>query len=107
MSKQYLTLHTIADAHPSDIFALAPTPTSLLSASGSSSIQIHSTTSPEFPLVQTLEGVHQLGIHHLATAKDARRAASAGFEGKVKIWSEGEDGQWAADGEISGKFPGL
>ncbi|PVI08004.1 WD40 repeat-like protein [Periconia macrospinosa] len=99
-SKQYLTLHTISDAHHSDIFALAPTPVSLLSASGSSSIQIHSTTSPEFPLIQTLQGVHPLGIHHLVTAKDARRAASAGFEGKVKIWTEGEDGQWVANGEI-------
>ncbi|KAF1955600.1 WD40 repeat-like protein [Byssothecium circinans] len=101
MSKQYLTLHTISSAHPSDIFALAPTPTSILSASGSSSIQIHSTTSPDFPLIQTLEGAHLLGIHHLVAAKDARRAASAGFEGKVKIWSEGEDGQWKQDGEIT------
>ncbi|KAF2690757.1 WD40 repeat-like protein [Lentithecium fluviatile CBS 122367] len=101
MSKQYLTLHTIPDAHPSDIFALAPTSTSLLSASGSSSIQIHSTTSPDFPHTQTLEGVHPLGIHHLVTARDAKRAASAGFEGKVKVWSEGEDGMWKLDGEIS------
>ncbi|CAI6338714.1 unnamed protein product [Periconia digitata] len=101
MSKQYLTLHTISDAHPSDIFALASTPTSLLSASGSSSIQVHDTTSSEFPLVQTLHGVHPLGIHHLVTAKDARRAASAGFEGKVKVWSEGDNGQWTADGEIT------
>jgi superkiller protein 8 len=46
--------------------------------------------------------VHPLGIHHLVTAKDAKRAASAGFEGKVKVWSEGEDGQWKLDGEISG-----
>ncbi|KAF2636064.1 WD40 repeat-like protein [Massarina eburnea CBS 473.64] len=101
MSKQYLTLHTLTSAHPTDIFALAPTPTSLLSASGSSSILIHSTTAPDFPLVQTLSNVHTLGIHHLVTAKDARRAASAGFEGKVKIWSEGEDGVWKQDGEIS------
>lgn len=103
-SKQYLTLHTVDNAHPnaSDIFAVAPTPTQLLSASGSSSINIYDTTQPDFPLVQTLSKAHALGIHHLVTAKEssARRAASAGFEGAVKIWSQGEDGQWALDGEI-------
>ncbi|KAF2256594.1 WD40 repeat-like protein [Trematosphaeria pertusa] len=101
MSKQYLTLHTIDDAHPSDIFALAPTPSQVLSASGSSSIRIYDTTSPDFPLVQTLEGVHPLGIHHLVTAKEARRAASVGFEGKVKIWTQTEEGEWKQHGEIS------
>lgn len=48
--------------------------------------------------------MHPLGIHHLVTAKEAKRAASAGFEGKVKVWSEGEDGQWKLDGEISGVY---
>lgn len=103
-SKQYLTLHTVDNAHPkaSDIFAVAPTATQLLSASGSSSINVYDTTQPEFPLVQTLDKAHPLGIHHLVTAKEttARRAASAGFEGKVKIWSQGEDGLWVEDGEI-------
>jgi superkiller protein 8 len=103
-SKQYLTLHTLSDVHPSDIFALAPTAKSVLSASGSSTIHVHDTTQADFPLLQSLEGVHPLGIHHLATARDAQRAASAGFEGKVKIWSEGEDGAWKADGEISGRY---
>ncbi|KAF2872483.1 WD40-repeat-containing domain protein [Massariosphaeria phaeospora] len=100
MSKQYLTLHTIDDAHPSDIFALAPTSTQVLSASGSSSIRIYSTTDPEFPLVQTLEGAHPLGIHHLATAKESPKAASAGFEGKVKAWGSDESGEWRLEGEI-------
>lgn len=52
--------------------------------------------------MQTLDKAHPLGIHHLVTAKEstARRAASAGFEGKVKIWSQGEDGLWVEDGEI-------
>jgi len=53
--------------------------------------------------VQSLEGVHPLGVHHLVTAKEARRAASVGFGGEVKIWSEGEDGMWKAYGEISGR----
>ncbi|KAF2846279.1 WD40 repeat-like protein [Plenodomus tracheiphilus IPT5] len=102
MSKQYLTLHTVDAAHPkaSDVFALAPTPTQLLSASGSSTINIYDTTQPEFPVVQTLEKAHPLGIHHLVTAREAKRAASAGFEGKVKIWTQDEEGVWSLDGEI-------
>ncbi|KAF2004827.1 WD40 repeat-like protein [Amniculicola lignicola CBS 123094] len=107
MSKQYLTLHTLDNAHPSDIYSIASTKTQLLSASGSSSILIHSTTESDFSLVQTLAGAHKLGIHHLVTSKEGNRAASAGFEGALKIWSVGEDGMWKEDGEISdGKKPG-
>lgn len=93
-------------AHPkaSDVFAVAPTKTQLLSASGSSSINVYDTTRPEFPVVQTLDKAHPLGIHHLATAREAPRAASAGFEGKVKVWSHGEDGVWIEDGEIVGGY---
>jgi superkiller protein 8 len=42
----------------------------------------------------------------LVTAREdkARRAASAGFEGKVKIWSQDEDGVWTEDGEIVGGY---
>lgn len=104
MSKQYLTLHTVDSAHPkaSDVFAVAPTSTQLLSASGSSSINVYDTTQAEFPVIQELDKAHPLGIHHLVTAREekARRAASAGFEGKVKIWSQDEDGIWSEDGEI-------
>lgn len=103
-SKQYLTLHTLSDVHPSDVFALAPTPKSILSASGSSTIHIHDTTQSDFPHIQSLEGVHPTGIHHLVTAREAPRAASAGFEGKIKIWIQGEDGVWQADGEITGMY---
>ncbi|CAN9362312.1 unnamed protein product [Alternaria alternata] len=109
MSKQYLTLHTVDSAHPkaSDVFAVAPTSTQLLSASGSSSINVYDTTQAEFPVIQTLDKAHPLGIHHLVTAREekARRAASAGFEGKVKIWSQDEDGVWSEDGEIVGGEP--
>jgi len=105
MSKQYLTLHTVDAAHPnaSDVFAVASTSTQLLSASGSSSINVYDTTKPDFPVIQTLDKAHSLGIHHLVTAKEdkARRAASAGFEGKVKIWTQTEEGEWAEDGEIT------
>lgn len=107
-SKQYLTLHTVESAHPkaSDVFAVAPTSTQLLSASGSSSINVYDTTQPDFPVVQTLDKAHPLGIHHLVTAREdkARRAASAGFEGKVKIWSQDDDGVWREDGEIVGGY---
>ncbi|KAF1991110.1 WD40 repeat-like protein [Aulographum hederae CBS 113979] len=48
-SKQYLTLHTLESIHPTDIFALAPTPSSILTGSGSSTIQIHSTVPPTNP----------------------------------------------------------
>lgn len=100
MSKQYLTLHTLDEAHPTDIFALAPTKTTLLSASGSSSIKVHDTTQPDFPLTQTLSGAHKLGVHHLVTNKEGNRAASTGFEGEAKIWTVGEDGVWNQKGSL-------
>jgi superkiller protein 8 len=104
-SKQYLTLHTIENAHPSDIFALSATKTQLLSASGSCSIRIYDTSNAEFPLVQTLENAHPLGVHHLVTAKETQKAASVGFEGKVKIWkTESDNGTWKLDGEIVGVY---
>lgn len=112
-SKQYLQTHTLSSAHPTDIFSLAVTPTQLLSASGSSSIKVHSTKgqtihadSPDdehpYPLVQTLEKVHKLGCHHICTSLDGRTAASAGFGGEVKIWSCSDEGQWAEKGSIVG-----
>ncbi|KAH7125732.1 WD repeat-containing protein 61 [Dendryphion nanum] len=100
MSKQYLTLHTLEAAHKTDIYALAPTKTQLLSASGSSSILVHSTTEPEFPTVQTIEGAHALGIHHLVTSRHGKKAASVGFEGRVKVWGADEDGIWSQSGEV-------
>ena len=119
-SKQYLTTHTIdhgtctrapingglsltkrPSAHPTDIYALATTPTQILSASGSSSILIHSTNDPEFPLAQTLERAHKLGVHHLTTSRNGKVAASVGFGGELKIWNE-EDGKWSQSREIVG-----
>ncbi|KAK4541264.1 hypothetical protein LTR36_008180 [Oleoguttula mirabilis] len=111
MSKQYLQTHTLPDAHPTDIFTLAVTPSQLLSASGSSSIRIYSTKGQvihadtaedehPYPLVQTLEKVHPLGCHHICTSLDGKTAASAGFSGELKVWSYGEDDQWGERGEI-------
>ncbi|KAL9008755.1 MAG: hypothetical protein Q9173_006152 [Seirophora scorigena] len=98
-SKQYLTTHTIDDAHITDIFCLAVTPHQVISASGSSSIKIYSTTEPDFPLVQTLDAAHKLGCHHLGASQDGQHFASAGFAGDVKIWNL-DQGQWTKRGEI-------
>ncbi|KAF2759438.1 WD40 repeat-like protein [Pseudovirgaria hyperparasitica] len=99
-SKQYLTLRTIEDAHATDIFAIAPTKTHLITASGGSSLRVYDTQSPDIPLVQELKGAHKLGCHHLATSKNGKKAASAGFEGKVKVWVAGEGSEWVEAGEI-------
>ena len=113
MSKQYLQTLTIPDAHPTDIFSLATTPSHLLTASGSSSIRIYSTkgqaihadsTDDEnpYPLVQTLEKVHPIGCHHVCASADGHIAASVGFGGEVKIWECSEDGQeWREKGVIA------
>ncbi|KAL1302124.1 hypothetical protein AAFC00_002558 [Neodothiora populina] len=107
MSKQYLQTHSVPDAAPTDIFSLAATSGHLLSASGSSHIQIHSTanTSPDednpYPLIQTLEGAHKLGAHHVCVSSDGKTAASAGFGGEVKVWGlDEEQQQWSEKGTI-------
>ncbi|GAP91033.1 putative meiotic recombination protein rec14 [Rosellinia necatrix] len=100
MSKQYLTTHTVDNAHMTDIFSLAATPSSILSASGSSTIHIHATHQLSSAPTQTLSGVHKLGCHHLATSRNGQIAASVGFGGEVKIWKVSESGEWASFGEI-------
>ncbi|KAI9773829.1 MAG: superkiller [Geoglossum simile] len=103
MSKQYLTTLTLDNVHPTDIFSLAVTQTQVLSASGASSIKIHDTTQPDAPLVQTIEGAHKLGCHHLVTSRNGRKAASVGFGGEAKIWSFSDaDGStsWREEGRI-------
>ncbi|KAH9223791.1 WD40-repeat-containing domain protein [Leptodontidium sp. 2 PMI_412] len=101
MSKQYLTTHTVDDAHITDIFSLAVTPAQVLSASGASSIKVHSTLSPDIPLAQTLTGAHKLGCHHLVTSRNGKTLASAGFGGEVKIWALSDDtGEWIEEGKI-------
>jgi superkiller protein 8 len=87
-------------AHTTDIFSLAVTPTQILSASGASSIKVYSTTSPDVPLAQTITGAHKLGCHHIVTSRNGHVAASAGFGGEVKIWRISESGEWAEEGKI-------
>ncbi|KAK2747576.1 hypothetical protein FQN55_004930 [Onygenales sp. PD_40] len=99
MSKQYLTLHTIDNAHPVEIFSLAVTPTQLVSCSGAASLKVHSTTEQDFPIAQSIEGAHKIGAHHLATSKNGSRLASVGFGGEVKVWSFAE-GMWREDAGV-------
>lgn len=106
MSKQYLTTHTVDNAHTTDIFSLATTPTSLLTASGSSTINIYRTNDPSgtFPISQSLTA-HKLGCHHIATSPRGGNgdvAASVGFGGDIKIWRRNPDsGDFALDYEIT------
>ncbi|CAD6579197.1 MAG: superkiller [Alectoria sarmentosa] len=100
MSKQYLTTHTIDHAHPTDIFSLSTTASQILSSSGSSSIQVHSTNQPDFPLFQTLDNAHKLGCHHTAISRNGQVAASVGFGGEVKIWAAQDGGRWGERTEI-------
>ena len=55
-----------------------------------------------YPLEQTLDGAHKLGIHHICVSRDGKTAATAGFGGEVKIWMYGEDGQWQNKGRVIG-----
>ncbi|KAI9835104.1 MAG: superkiller [Thelocarpon superellum] len=103
MSKQYLTTYTIDNAHDTDIFSLAVTSSQILSASGSSSIKVHSTTKADYPLGQIVTPAHKLGCHHVVTSKDGKKAASIGFGGEAIIWSAASDEQWTEeDGERGG-----
>ncbi|KAK4150303.1 hypothetical protein C8A00DRAFT_46279 [Chaetomidium leptoderma] len=103
--------------HSAEIFSLAPTATSLLSASGSSSIHVHNTTDPTFPLQQTIPAAHKLGCHHVCTARGGlgHVAASVGFGGEIKVWTlpkptdddadtannnNGNNNEWRLDWEL-------
>ncbi|TKX23010.1 WD domain-containing protein 21 [Elsinoe australis] len=106
MSKQYLQTHTIVDAHPADIFSIAVTSKQLLSASGSSNIQVYNLTfSPDesnpYPHAQTLKGAHKVGIHHICVSANGKVAASAGFGGDVNVWFCYEEGTWQLKGSIT------
>ncbi|KAF2150542.1 putative meiotic recombination protein Ski8/Rec14 [Myriangium duriaei CBS 260.36] len=105
MSKQYLQTHTVADAHPADIFSIGVTQKQLLSTSGSSDIQVYNLTfSPDeptpYPHAQTLQGAHSAGAHHLSVSANGKVAASAGFGGEVSVWTYDEQGLWTAFGQI-------
>ncbi|KAJ5160626.1 uncharacterized protein N7482_007630 [Penicillium canariense] len=96
MSRQFLAWGSADNAHPVDIFSLAVTEKQILSASGAPSLKVHSTTDTDFPLVQSIDGAHPLGCHHIVTDESGSRAVSAGFAGDVKAWSC-QEGHWSAD----------
>ncbi|KAI4212547.1 MAG: hypothetical protein LQ351_004799 [Letrouitia transgressa] len=98
-SKQYLTTHTIDNAHETDIFSIAVTPKQIVSASGASYLIFHSTAEPEHPVAQTLDGAHGLGCHHLAASENGEVIASAGFSGEVLLWKHDND-RWTEMGKI-------
>lgn len=117
MSKQYLQSHTLPSAHKTDIFSLATTPIHLISASGASSLKVHSIASsgsqihPDsgedenpFPLVQELEKAHPLGCHHVCAASEGKVMASVGFDGDVRVWEEREGEGWWLRGSIKGMY---
>ncbi|KAL2837416.1 WD40-repeat-containing domain protein [Aspergillus pseudoustus] len=85
--------------HRTDIFSLAVTDKQILSASGSNALQVHSTTGPDFPLVQTLEA-HKVGCHHVVTDEKGLKAVSIGFGGEVLIW-ECQDEAWFKTKEVA------
>lgn len=74
------------EAHPSDIFTLAVTSKYLISASGDSNVKLWDIVSPDHPLVHSFTNAHPLGVHHVATSKDGKVAASAGFGGETSLW---------------------
>ncbi|OJJ63263.1 hypothetical protein ASPSYDRAFT_37790 [Aspergillus sydowii CBS 593.65] len=93
MSKQYLSYGSADNTHPTDIFSLAVTDKQILSASGSNSLQVHSTNDADFPLAQKLDA-HKVGCHHVVTNAKGSKAVSIGFGGEVIIWAC-HDGAWS------------
>lgn len=111
MSKQYLTVHTIDDAHPSEIFALAATADGVFSASGGSAIKMHRSPSSapvgDAPMPDTtaaaaveISKAHSHGCHHLATGRGGpgKVLASAGFGQDAKIWIQSPGGDSSKNG---------
>ena len=89
-------------AHLTDIYALAVTPSQILSASGASSLKVHATTEADFPVAQSIENAHKIGCHHLVTNEDGTRAVSVGFGGDIKVWAY-DNGMWTEDFKVNGE----
>ena len=62
---------------------------------------MYTTSDSDFPEAQILERAHAIGCHHLAASKNGLKLASAGFEGKIKLWDVQEE-KIVSDGEILG-----
>jgi superkiller protein 8 len=79
---------------------LAVTPTQILSSSGASSLKVHNTTEPDFPIAQSVEDAHKIGCHHVVTSRSGTKAVSVGFGGEIKAWLF-QDGIWVEDRETT------
>lgn len=89
-------------AHSTDVLSLSTTASQILSSSGSSSIKVHSTDNPDYPLFQTLDNAHRLGCHHTTASRNGQIAASVGFGGEAKVWTVRDDGRWREELAIVG-----
>ena len=49
-------------------------------------MKIWSAKDPEHPKVHQFNGAHRLGIHHVTVSSNGAIAATAGFEGGLKLW---------------------
>ena len=85
-------------AHSGDIFALATTPTQIITGSSSPDLKIYSTT--DFIQEQVLKSAHPSGCHHIAIARNFQTFVSVGFQGDAKIFTF-VDGVWKHAGEIA------
>jgi superkiller protein 8 len=63
---------------------------------------VHSTTDPDFPLAQSIDGAHKVGCHHVVTNGNGSKAVSVGFDGEIKVWSC-HNGTWSEDVASPGK----
>ncbi|EFX06608.1 meiotic recombination protein ski8 [Grosmannia clavigera kw1407] len=101
-SKQYYIARAVENAHETDIFSVAVTQHAVISGSGGSTLRVHSTDSAEYPIVQSIDGAHKLGCHHVATGRggSGRVACSAGFGGEVQLWRLSEAGDWSLQTQL-------
>jgi WD40 repeat protein len=78
----------LTQAHSSEIFSIAITPTLAVTASGESALKLWDAKSQEHPLVYTFSNAHPLGAHHVVVdiENGGTTAASSGFGQELVIW---------------------
>ena len=76
----------------------------VLSISGESTVKIWDAKDSEHPKVHEFEAAHHLGIHHVAASKSGTTAATAGFEGGLKLWDMEELKQIVTLGNLNHTF---
>lgn len=58
----------------------------MISISGESAVKVWDAKEPEHPQIHKFDGAHRLGIHHVAVSRNGNVAATAGYEGGLKLW---------------------